>query len=293
MLFALGVGDSVVAVTHECDYPPGVEQLPHLTRSVIGEGLSAADIDEAVRERTGARRGALRARRGCAGRSRRRPDRHPGRVRGVRGLLRRRPRGGRPAAHRAGGGLARPVDLRRGVRRHPAARRDSRGARGGRAACRGGRREGRGGGARHRGRSAAARGGARMAGPGLRGRPLGAADDRAGRRRGHARPARREIAHGRMGRGRGGPSGDRGLDAVRLLRRAGRRGDDGAARAAGRPGRPRCGGGRRGLLLAPRATARGRRGVACAHLPPDVFEAPPTRRSIELDLGRAAGAGRR
>ena len=53
MLFALGVGDSVVAVTHECDYPPGVEQLPHLTRSVIGEGLSAAEIDDAVRERTG------------------------------------------------------------------------------------------------------------------------------------------------------------------------------------------------------------------------------------------------
>ncbi|HEX2414669.1 MAG TPA: ABC transporter substrate-binding protein, partial [Thermoleophilaceae bacterium] len=53
MLFALGVGDSVVAVTHECDYPPGAEQLPHLTRSVIGEGLSAAEIDAAVRERTG------------------------------------------------------------------------------------------------------------------------------------------------------------------------------------------------------------------------------------------------
>ncbi len=53
MLFALGLGDSVVAVTHECDYPPGVEQLPHLTRSVIGEGLPAAEIDAAVRERTG------------------------------------------------------------------------------------------------------------------------------------------------------------------------------------------------------------------------------------------------
>jgi len=52
MLFALGVGDRVVAVTHECDYPPGVEQLPHLTRSVIGEGLAAAEIDAAVRERT-------------------------------------------------------------------------------------------------------------------------------------------------------------------------------------------------------------------------------------------------
>ena len=51
-LFALGLGDHVVAVTHECDYPPGVEQLPHLTRSVIPEGLPAAEIDAAVRERT-------------------------------------------------------------------------------------------------------------------------------------------------------------------------------------------------------------------------------------------------
>jgi len=51
-LFALGLGDSVVAVTHECDYPPGVERLPHLTRSVVPEGLSAAEIDRAVRERT-------------------------------------------------------------------------------------------------------------------------------------------------------------------------------------------------------------------------------------------------
>jgi iron complex transport system substrate-binding protein len=52
MLFALGLGDRVVAVTHECDYPPGAEQLPHLTRSVIPEGLGSAEIDEAVRERT-------------------------------------------------------------------------------------------------------------------------------------------------------------------------------------------------------------------------------------------------
>jgi iron complex transport system substrate-binding protein len=53
MLFALGVGDRVVAVTHECDYPAGVEQLPHLTRSVIPTDLDAAEIDRAVRERTG------------------------------------------------------------------------------------------------------------------------------------------------------------------------------------------------------------------------------------------------
>jgi iron complex transport system substrate-binding protein len=52
MLFALGLGDSVVAVTHECDYPPEAAGRDHLTRSVIPDGLSAAEIDRAVRERT-------------------------------------------------------------------------------------------------------------------------------------------------------------------------------------------------------------------------------------------------
>ena len=56
MLFALGLGDSVVGVTHECDYPPGIDGLPHLTRSVIPEGLAAGEIDAAVRERTEAGR---------------------------------------------------------------------------------------------------------------------------------------------------------------------------------------------------------------------------------------------
>src|SRR3954468_23293793 len=52
MLFALGLGDDVVAVTHECDYPDAALELPHLTRSVIPDGLSAAEIDRAVREQT-------------------------------------------------------------------------------------------------------------------------------------------------------------------------------------------------------------------------------------------------
>jgi iron complex transport system substrate-binding protein len=52
MLFALGLGESVVAVTHECDYPPGASELEHLTRSVIEDGLSAREIDDAVRGRT-------------------------------------------------------------------------------------------------------------------------------------------------------------------------------------------------------------------------------------------------
>jgi iron complex transport system substrate-binding protein len=53
MLFALGLGPSVVAVTHECDYPPPASDLPHVTRSVIPEDLPAAEIDRQVRERTG------------------------------------------------------------------------------------------------------------------------------------------------------------------------------------------------------------------------------------------------
>ena len=52
MLFALGLGDSVVGVTHECDYPAAAARKPHLTRSVIPEGLAAAEIDREVRART-------------------------------------------------------------------------------------------------------------------------------------------------------------------------------------------------------------------------------------------------
>lgn len=51
MLFALGLGDDVVAVTHECDHPPAAARLPHLTRSIIPPGLGAAEIDAAVRDR--------------------------------------------------------------------------------------------------------------------------------------------------------------------------------------------------------------------------------------------------
>lgn len=56
MLFALGVGDRVVAVTHECDHPPEAARLPHLTRSAIPPGLGAAGIDAAVRDRVGSGR---------------------------------------------------------------------------------------------------------------------------------------------------------------------------------------------------------------------------------------------
>jgi iron complex transport system substrate-binding protein len=51
-LFALGVGDEVTAVTHECDHPPAALELPKITRDVIGPGLPPDEIDRAVRALT-------------------------------------------------------------------------------------------------------------------------------------------------------------------------------------------------------------------------------------------------
>lgn len=52
LLFALGLGDQVVGVTHECDYPPAALELPKITRDKLPAGLGPAEIDAAVRERT-------------------------------------------------------------------------------------------------------------------------------------------------------------------------------------------------------------------------------------------------
>lgn len=62
MLFALGLGDQVVAVTHECDYPPEAASKRHLTRSLVptysaatntAAGPTAGEIDAEVRRLTG------------------------------------------------------------------------------------------------------------------------------------------------------------------------------------------------------------------------------------------------
>jgi iron complex transport system substrate-binding protein len=52
LLFALGLGEQVVGVTHECDHPTAAVGLPHVTRDVLPTGLSAAEIDREVKERT-------------------------------------------------------------------------------------------------------------------------------------------------------------------------------------------------------------------------------------------------
>ena len=51
VLFALGLGDQVVGVTHECDWPPEAAAKPVVTASLIQTGdLSSAEVDQVVAE---------------------------------------------------------------------------------------------------------------------------------------------------------------------------------------------------------------------------------------------------
>ncbi len=47
---ALGQGDRLVGISHECDYPPEVQHLPRVTTSPIDPSLSSDMIDRAVRQ---------------------------------------------------------------------------------------------------------------------------------------------------------------------------------------------------------------------------------------------------
>jgi iron complex transport system substrate-binding protein len=47
----LGLGDQLVGVTHECDYPPFVRKLPKVTRTLIPHDATSGDIDVQVREK--------------------------------------------------------------------------------------------------------------------------------------------------------------------------------------------------------------------------------------------------
>lgn len=47
---SLGLRDSLVGVSHECDYPADLQGLPVLTSSILDHGLSSAEIDAAVQE---------------------------------------------------------------------------------------------------------------------------------------------------------------------------------------------------------------------------------------------------
>src|SRR5947209_1811710 len=51
ILFAIGAGDQVVGVTHECDFPEEATSRPALTSSLLPHELDAAGIDRHVRAR--------------------------------------------------------------------------------------------------------------------------------------------------------------------------------------------------------------------------------------------------
>jgi iron complex transport system substrate-binding protein len=52
MVHFCGGADTLVGVTHECDYPSGVEKLPRVTSSKIdGHNLTSAEIDAAIGQR--------------------------------------------------------------------------------------------------------------------------------------------------------------------------------------------------------------------------------------------------
>src|SRR5919112_5196654 len=49
---ALGLADSIVGITHECDYPPSIKSKPVVVRNVLPiEKMSQGEIDRAVAER--------------------------------------------------------------------------------------------------------------------------------------------------------------------------------------------------------------------------------------------------
>ena len=52
ILFALGLGDQIVGVSHECDYPPAARSKPVVIHSRIPKDLSPAEIDRLVCEFT-------------------------------------------------------------------------------------------------------------------------------------------------------------------------------------------------------------------------------------------------
>ncbi|MBC5798590.1 MAG: cobalamin-binding protein [Candidatus Eremiobacteraeota bacterium] len=49
ILFALGLGERIVGVTHECDFPPQARTKPQLTASSLPAAASSAEIDRHVR----------------------------------------------------------------------------------------------------------------------------------------------------------------------------------------------------------------------------------------------------
>lgn len=50
LIFSLGLGPSLVGVSHQCSRPPAVSQLPKVTHAVVDLPSSPGEIDQSVRE---------------------------------------------------------------------------------------------------------------------------------------------------------------------------------------------------------------------------------------------------
>eukprot|EP00177_Eucheuma_denticulatum_P006892 GFKZ01012541.1.p1 GENE.GFKZ01012541.1~~GFKZ01012541.1.p1 ORF type:complete len:312 (-),score=26.15 GFKZ01012541.1:110-1045(-) len=48
IIYAIGAGDQIVGVTHECDYPPEASEKRHCTGNLLPPGLTSKEIDDAV-----------------------------------------------------------------------------------------------------------------------------------------------------------------------------------------------------------------------------------------------------
>lgn len=55
-VYALGLGDRLVGVSHECDHPEAALKLPRVTRSLLGSPGTSRAIDEKVKEARSGRR---------------------------------------------------------------------------------------------------------------------------------------------------------------------------------------------------------------------------------------------
>src|SRR5689334_3171040 len=53
ILFAVGAGDLVVGVSHECDFPAEARMRPILTGSALTPGMSSTEVDKAVAAQVG------------------------------------------------------------------------------------------------------------------------------------------------------------------------------------------------------------------------------------------------
>src|SRR5436309_13951587 len=53
ILFAVGAGELVVGVSHECDFPDEARTRPILTVSALTPGMTAAEVDAAVSAQVG------------------------------------------------------------------------------------------------------------------------------------------------------------------------------------------------------------------------------------------------